>query len=66
MPVSLAVRVSALSAVGYGLKLIWQPSKTLSFDVDVERYTEQGRDGVTASDAYPSATIIMLGATIWL
>ncbi|TAN37681.1 MAG: DUF3570 domain-containing protein [Verrucomicrobia bacterium] len=59
-------RLSELSAVGYGLKLIWMPSKTLSFDLDVERYEEQGHDGVTSPDAYPGATIVMIGATLWL
>ena len=58
-------RLSELSAVGYGLKLIWKPSKLVSFDVDVERYQQQGRDGVTSQDAYPAATIIMMGATLW-
>lgn len=58
-------RLSDLSALGYGLKLIWKPSQRLSFDVDFERYEQQGHDGVTSQDAYPSAAIIMVGATLW-
>ncbi len=58
-------RLSELSALGYGLKLIWKPAQRLSFDVDFERYEQQGRDGVTSQDAYPAATILMVGATLW-
>ena len=58
-------RLSQLTALGYGLKLIWKPSQRLSFDVDFERYEQQGKDGVTSQDAYPSATILMVGATLW-
>jgi hypothetical protein len=59
-------RLSELTAMGYGLKLIWKPTKSLSFDVDVERYEQRGGDGVTSPDAYPGATIVMVGATLWL
>jgi len=59
-------RLSALSAMGYGIKLIWMPSKSLSFDVDVQRYEQRGLDGVTSPDLYPGATIVMVGATLWL
>jgi hypothetical protein len=59
-------RLSELMALGYGLKLIWKPTNSLSFDLDLERYEQRGRDGVTAPDAYPSATIVMVGATLWL
>lgn len=58
-------RLSALDSLGYGLKLIWKPTKSLSFDVDVERYSQRGLDGVTSSDLYPSAMLVMVGATVW-
>ncbi|MCX7009015.1 MAG: DUF3570 domain-containing protein, partial [Kiritimatiellaeota bacterium] len=58
-------RLSAIESLGYGLKLIWKPTKSLSFDVDVERYMQRGLDGITSSDLYPNATIVMVGATLW-
>ena len=58
-------RLSELSALGFGLKLIWKITPRFSVDIDAERYEQQGRDGVTAADAYPGATIIMAGATLW-
>ncbi|MCX6997766.1 MAG: DUF3570 domain-containing protein, partial [Kiritimatiellaeota bacterium] len=59
-------RLSQLRAMGYGLKLIWKPTSNLSFDAALERYEQSGRDGVTSPDAYPSATVVMLGCSVWL
>ncbi|MCX7009210.1 MAG: DUF3570 domain-containing protein [Kiritimatiellaeota bacterium] len=58
-------RLSEMSGIGYGLKLIWKITPNFSVDVDGERYELQGRDGVTADDAYPGATIVMAGASLW-
>lgn len=59
-------RVSALRAMGYGIRLIWTPSPTWSMDIGYERYEQEGTDGVTPSDAYPSANVITAGARWWL
>ena len=59
-------RVSALTAVGYGLKAIWIPSSRCSLDLEYERYTQEGTDGITSQDAYPSADIVIAGVRIWL
>ena len=59
-------RLSELRSLGYGLKLIWTPNQRLSFDAAVERYEQKGLDGETALDAYPSATVVMLGMRLWL
>ncbi len=59
-------RVSNFRALGYGLKLIWMPNQKFSMDAGFERYEQSGLDGVTPGDAYPSATVLMVGARIWL
>jgi hypothetical protein len=59
-------RVSEMSALGYGLKLIWMPGDRFSMDVAVDRYVQEGMDGVTADDVYPSALAVMAGIRIWL
>lgn len=59
-------RVSALQALGYGLKLIWTPNADWSLDVGYERYEQKGTDGITPDDAYPSANFIMVGVRRWL
>ena len=58
-------RLSDLRAIGYGLKLIYMPTEKWSIDAGVERYDQQGTDGRTAADMYPSANIVTLGARIW-
>jgi hypothetical protein len=55
-----------MSALGYGLKLIWMPDDRFSMDVAVDRYVQEGMDGVTADDVYPSALAVMAGIRIWL
>jgi hypothetical protein len=59
-------RVSALRAIGYGLKLIWTPNSKVSFDIGYERYEQEGTDGVTPSEMYPGANVMVLGARWWL
>ncbi len=59
-------RVSALQAVGYGLKLIWNPTKTLSLDIGYDHYEQQGKDETLPAEMYPSADFITGGLRIWL
>lgn len=58
-------RISALEAVGYGLKLVWSPSSRFSVDLAVERYEQSGTDGVTPDEAYPAANVVTAGARWW-
>ena len=58
-------RVSEMSAIGYGMKLIWFPTDKLSFDIAVDRYVQSGEDGITADDMYPEALSVMAGLRIW-
>jgi hypothetical protein len=58
-------RVSALQAVGYGLRFIWTPNQRCSFDLGYERYEQEGTDGVTPDAVYPSANIVTAGARWW-
>jgi hypothetical protein len=57
-------RLSSFNAIGYGLKLIWQPTRSLAFDAAVERYEQTGNDGFTPGDAYPSSSLIIAGIRI--
>ncbi len=59
-------RVSALRAMGYGIKLIWTPNSKFALDVGYERYEQEGTDGVTPSEVYPGANVVVLGARWWL
>jgi hypothetical protein len=54
-------RLSALRTYTYGLKLIWNATSELQFDVALEQYDMRGKDGVTAQSAYPSARIVTVG-----
>lgn len=58
-------RISALSAVTYGVKLTWFPRDNLSIDIAYDRYEQEGKDAETSADAYPSANMITAGATLW-
>jgi len=58
-------RVSALTAYGYGLKLVWTPNNRMSFDVAVDRYEQEGKDSATPPDAYPQANVITMGLRLW-
>jgi hypothetical protein len=59
-------RVSELTALGYGVKLIWYPVQHIAFDIAIDRYVQEGLDGLTADDVYPEALSVMAGARIWL
>jgi hypothetical protein len=54
-------RVSSFESWGYGLKLIWTPNERFSGNIGFERYTQQGKDGITPDDAYPQANLIYVG-----
>ncbi|MBT7068721.1 MAG: DUF3570 domain-containing protein, partial [Verrucomicrobia bacterium] len=59
-------RVSAMQATGYGLKLIWNPTRTLSLDIGYDHYEQEGKDDVGLPEMYPSAEFITGGLRIWL
>ncbi len=59
-------RISALRAIGYGIKLIWSPNTKCAFDIGYERYEQEGTDGVTPSEVYPGANVVVVGARWWL
>lgn len=54
-------RISAFTALGYGLTLVWMPTSSFSMDVGVEAYTQEGSDGETPQAVYPSATLFTAG-----
>jgi hypothetical protein len=57
-------RLSKLRTVNGGLKLVWNPSDRWQFTAQLDRYEMNGTDGVTPGSAYPSATILSLGARL--
>jgi hypothetical protein len=58
-------RISALKSLGYGLKLVWNPTDRFSMDVAYERYELRGTDGKTVQEMYPSANVVILGVRLW-
>ena len=48
----------------YGLKLVWDATDALQFDVAFERYDMRGTDRVTPQSAYCRANIITLGGRL--
>jgi hypothetical protein len=54
-------RLSALQTFTYGLKLVWDATDSLQFDVAFERYDMRGTDRVTPQSAYCRANIITVG-----
>ncbi len=58
-------RISALEALGYGVKLVWRPSSSWSLDIAAERYEQEGTDGITPQDAYPAANVLSGGVRLW-
>ncbi|MBX7123349.1 MAG: DUF3570 domain-containing protein [Opitutaceae bacterium] len=57
-------RLSALRTTAFGIKLVWMPKDSLQLDAAFENYAMHGRDDLTSSSAYPSASIITLGAKL--
>lgn len=57
-------RLTKLRSLTYGLKLVWNPTERLHFDLAYDRYTMTGLDGVTSDSAYPKAGIVTAGAGI--
>jgi hypothetical protein len=55
-------RLSEMQTFTYGVKLVWNATRALQFDVAVERYDMRGKDRVTPKSAYATADIITLGA----
>lgn len=58
-------RVSALQAMGYGLKLVWRPTPAWSLDLAAERYEQEGTDGLTPDETYPAANLVTGGIRLW-
>jgi hypothetical protein len=48
------------------VKLIWTPNSKCAFDIGYERYEQEGTDGVTPSEVYPGANVVVVGARWWL
>jgi hypothetical protein len=59
-------RLSALNAIGYGLKAVWTPNARFAADLSLERYEQHGLDNETDSEMFPSATIVTGGIRLWL
>jgi len=57
-------RLSNSASLAYGMKVIWTPRERWSADIGYERYGMWGRDGVTSSQAYPSANIFSAGVQL--
>ena len=58
-------RLSALDTFTYGVELSVKIQEHLSLQFGYRRYIMQGRDNVTAADAYPKANIFSGGLTLW-
>lgn len=58
-------RISEMSALGGGLKVIYSPNSRMSFDLSYERYEQWGLDNETPDELYPSANMIMMGVRLW-
>lgn len=58
-------RLSAFDAVSLGLKVVWQASERVAFDLGYERYVQSGTDDRTPDEAYTSANIVTGGARVW-
>lgn len=54
-------RLSALRTYTYGLKLVWDITPALQFDVALGQYVMRGKDGVTPRSAYSDARIVTAG-----
>ena len=57
-------RLSRLRTYTYGLKLDWNPTDTLHFDLAYNRYEMKGMDSVTPRSAYPRADIMTAGVRV--
>jgi hypothetical protein len=57
-------RLSKLRTLNGSLKLHWDPSDRWQFTAQLDRYEMSGTDDVTPGTAYPSATILSLGARL--
>lgn len=55
-------RLSSLRSMTYGFKTVWKFTNSAQVDAAWEWYEMRGKDGLTASSAYPRARIITLGA----
>jgi hypothetical protein len=54
-------RLSAMRTLTYGVKVVWNATEALQFDVAYERYDMRGKDGVTPQSAYCRADIFTVG-----
>lgn len=58
-------RLSKLSSVTWGLKLLWKCSDRFNVSVAYDRYSMNGRDRETPGEAYPKANVVTLGMKLW-
>lgn len=58
-------RVSAFTSLGYGLKAIWLVNERLAVDCAIDRYVQEGKDSLTPTEVYPSATMVTIGGRIF-
>jgi hypothetical protein len=58
-------RVSALQSISYGLKLVWNPTPRLAFDVAYDIYEQEGKDNETFDEVYPTADVFTFGGRVW-
>ena len=58
-------RLSKLSSITYGMKLIWKISDKFWADVAYQRYSQSGRDEETPEVTYPEANVVTVGFKIW-
>lgn len=55
-------RLSSLRSLTYGLKVVWNPTEKLHFDLAWDRYEMTGLDRITSASAYAKARIVTVGA----
>jgi len=58
-------RLAKFASETYGVKIIFNATERLSFDVNFERYEMKGRDGITPQSTFPDADIQTIGGTLW-
>lgn len=58
-------RLSKLSSLTWGVKLLWKCSENFNISLAYDRYAMQGRDHNTPGEAYPQANIFTVGLKLW-
>jgi hypothetical protein len=58
-------RLSKLSTITYGLKVVWKFNDAVQMTLGYDRYEMNGRDGTTPGEAYPRAHMFTAGFKLW-